>query len=63
MLAILIQRYDKNIISFQEQETNWTDYRPSEAAFYDCIDIIYLLIKSFFDSKMSIFEEYGAFKS
>ena len=31
--------------------------------FYDCINTIYQFIETFLDNKMSIFEEYGAFKS
>ena len=34
----------------------------SDATFYDCINTIYQFIKFFLDNKMSIFEEYGAFK-
>ena len=52
MLATLIQRQDKKIISFQEWET-----RLSGATFYGCINIIYQFIKSFLQNKMSIFEE------
>ena len=37
-------------------------YRLSGATFYDCINTIYQFIKSFLDNKMSILEEYGAFK-
>ena len=37
-------------------------YRLSGATFYDCIDTQYQFIKHFSDNKMSIFEEYGAFK-
>ena len=37
-------------------------YRLSGATFYDCINTIYQFIKPFLDDKMSIFEEYGAFK-
>ena len=37
-------------------------YRLSAATFYDCINTIYQFIKPFLDNKMSIFEEYGAFK-
>ena len=37
-------------------------YRLSGATFYDCIDTMYQFIKSFLDTKISIFEEYGAFK-
>ena len=36
-------------------------YRLSEATFYDRIDTIYQCIKLFLDTKISIFEEYGAF--
>ena len=39
-------------------------YRLSGATFYDCINtILCTFIKPFLDNKMSIFEEYGAFKS
>ena len=37
-------------------------YRLSGATFYDCIYTIYEFIKPFSDNKISIFEEYGAFK-
>ena len=37
-------------------------YRPPDATFYDCIYTIYQFSKPFLDNKMSIFEEYGAFK-
>ena len=30
--------------------------------FYECINTIYQFIKSFFDNKMSNFEDYGAFQ-
>ena len=58
MLATLIPRYKKKIISFfcPVQE------RVSDATFYDCINTIYQFIEPFLDNKMSIFEEYGAFK-
>ena len=36
-------------------------YRLSGATFYDCINTIYQFMKPFFDNKMSIFEEFGAF--
>ena len=65
MKATLIQRYDKNHFIFdpvQEWEINWNFYKLSDATFYDCINTIYLFIKSFLDNKMTIFEEYGAFK-
>ena len=35
-------------------------YRLSGATF--CINTIYQFIKPFLDNKMSVFEEYGAFK-
>ena len=38
-------------------------YRLSGATFYDCIDTIYQFIKPFLDNEMSIFDEYGTFKS
>ena len=37
-------------------------YRQSGATFYDCINTIYQFSKPFLDKKMSVFEEYGAFK-
>ena len=37
-------------------------YRLSGATFYDCITSIYQFIKPSLVNKMSIFEEYGAFK-
>ena len=36
--------------------------RLSDATFYNRIITIYKVIKPFLDNKMSIFEEYGAFK-
>ena len=36
--------------------------RLSGATFYYSIDTLYRFIKPFSDNKMSIFEEYGAFK-
>ena len=53
------------IISFLIQFRNERQteiFRLSDATFYDCINTIYQLIKSFLDNKMSVFEEYGAFK-
>ena len=38
-------------------------YRLSGATFYDCSNTIYQFIKPFLDNKISIFEEYGAFKN
>ena len=61
MLATLIQRYDKKIISFQERDLQ-KFYWLSGATFHDNINTIYQLIKPFLDNKMSIFEEYAAFK-
>ena len=37
-------------------------YRLSDATFYNCINTIYQFIKPFLDNRMSLFEEYGAFK-
>ena len=61
MLPTLIQRYDKKSFHFKNERLN-EFYRLSGATFYDCINTIYQFIKSFLDIKMSIFEEYGAFK-
>ena len=66
----LIQRYDKKFISFQERETNWNFTGWQVPHFMIvlipyinlCINTIYQFIKPFLDNKMSIFEEYGAFK-
>ena len=61
MLATLIQIYYKNhFISRTRDKLKF--YRLSGATFYDCINTIYQFIKAFLDNKMSIFEEYGAFK-
>ena len=54
MLAILIQRYDKNhFISRMRDLLKF--YRMSGATFYKCINTIYQFIKPFLDNKMSIF--------
>ena len=61
MLATLIQRYHKNhFISRTGDLLKF--YKLSGATFYDCINTIYQFIKPFLDNKMSMFEEYGAFK-
>ena len=49
------------IISFSRTRLKF--YRLSGVIFYDCINTIYQIIKPFLDNRMSIFEEYGAFKS
>ena len=62
LLATLIQRCDTISFLIQFKNERLTKfYRLSGATFYDCINTIYLS-KSFLDNKMSIFEEYGAFK-
>ena len=61
MLAILIQRYDKNSFHFKNESLTET-YRLSGTTFYDCINTIYQFINLPWRKKMSIFEEYGAFK-
>ena len=38
-------------------------YRLSGVTFYYCINTIYQFIKPFLDNRMSIFEEYWAFKA
>ena len=49
--------------SFHVKNERLTDfYRLSGATFYDCINSIHRFINSFWDNKMSIFEEYAAFK-
>ena len=62
MWQTLIQRYDKKnhfiFYPVQDRETNRNFYRPSGATFM----IVLIFFKPFFDNKMSIFEEYGAFK-
>ena len=37
-------------------------YKLSDNTFYDCINTIYQFVKPFLETKMSVFEEYGAFK-
>ena len=61
MLATFIKRYDKKKIHFKNERLKF--YRLSGATFYDCINTIYQFIKPFLDDKMSVFEEYGAFKA
>ena len=62
MLTTLIQRYDKK--SFHSKTRDKLKfYRLSGDTFHDCINTIYKFIKSFFDNKMSIFEEYGTFNA
>ena len=36
--------------------------KVSGATLYDCFNAIHQFIKAFLDNKISIFEEYGAFK-
>ena len=61
-LQTFMQRYDKNQFISRTRD-KLIFYRLSGATFYDCINTIYQFIKPFLDNKMSIFEEYGAFKS
>ena len=60
MLAALIQRYSK-IISFQEREMNW-NFTGCQVPHFMIVLIPYI-IKPFLDNKMSILEDYGAFKT
>ena len=62
MLATLILRYDKKNHFISRTRDLLKFYRLSGATIYDRINIIYQFIKPFLDNKMSIFEEYGAFK-
>ena len=58
-------RYNKNhfiFLSSSRTRDKLKFYRLSDATFYDLINTIYQFIKPFLDAKMSIFEEYGAFK-
>ena len=60
-MPALIQRYDKNhFISRMRDLLKF--YKQIGATFYDCFNTIYQFVKPFLDNKMSIFEEYGAFK-
>ena len=52
MLQILIHRYNKKIISFQEWETNWNFADCQMPIFYDHINTIYQFIISFFDKNV-----------
>ena len=54
MLATLIQRYNKKIISFFIQfktERLTKFYWLSDSTFYDCINTMYQFIKPFLDEK------------
>ena len=62
MLATLIQRYDNKCHFISRTRDQLKFYRTSGATFYDCINTIYQFIKPFLEIKMSILEEYGAFK-
>ena len=61
MLPTLIQRFDKNHFISKTRDL-LKFYRLSGAIFYDCINTIHQFIKNFLNNKMSVFEEYGAFK-
>ena len=61
MLPTLIQRYNKNHFISRTRDL-LKFYRLSVVTFYDSVNTIYQFIKPFLDNKMSIFEEYGAFK-
>ena len=60
MLPTLIQIYDRK--SFHFKNKRLTEILQTGAIFYDCISTIYQFIIPFLDNKMSVFEEYGAFK-
>ena len=62
MLVTLIQRYDKKSFHFKNERLTEI-LQAVRSTFYDCINSIYEFIKPFLDNKMSIFEEYGAFKN
>ena len=54
-LMLSIQRYDKDHFIFDPVQTRETNYRLSDALFYDHINTIYQFIKPFLDKKKSIF--------
>ena len=60
-LATLIQRYDKKSFHFKNKRLTEI-VQAVRCPLYDCNNTIYQFIKSFLNNKMSIFEEYGAFK-
>ena len=65
MLATLIQRYDKKSFHFWSSSRTGDKlkfYKLSDATFNNCINTIYQFIKPFLDNKISVFEEYEAFK-
>ena len=61
MLATLIQRYDKKIVSFQERDTNW-NFTVCQMPHLKIVLIPYISLLNLLDNKMSSFEENGAFK-
>ena len=63
MLAALIQRHNKKIFWIQFKNERLTEILQAVIRHVnDRINTTYNLTKPFLDNKMSIFEEYGAFK-
>ena len=65
MLPTLIQRYHKKSFHFwsSSKTQDYLNFNSLlDATFYDCLNTIYQFIKPFLINKISIFEEYGAFK-
>ena len=66
MLPTLIQRYDKKsflFLSSSKPRDLLKFYKLSGATYCDPINTIYQFIEPFLDkTKLSVFEEYGAFK-
>ena len=61
MFETLIHRYNKKIISFQKRETNW-NFTGCQVPHFKIVLIPYINLLNLFDNKISIFEEYEAFK-
>ena len=65
MLPTLVQRIDKNYLIFdpvQKQETNW-NFTDCQMPHLMTVLVLYInLLNLSWIKKMSIFEEYGAFK-
>ena len=51
-----------NFLSSSKTRDSLKFYSLSGATFYDHINTIYQIVKTFLEKKMVIFEEYGAFK-
>ena len=61
MLARLIRRYDKKSFHFKNERLTEI-LQAARCHIYDYVNTIYQFVKPFLDNKMSIFQEYWAFK-